>query len=114
MTTIKATCPACGDVELTPAQVRLVVCSVTAWSFYAFDCEGCVEEVRKHASEDVVRLLTTGGVSSEPWEVPAEALEERTGATISWDDVLDFTLALDELDVVAAATGAVLRSRHTA
>lgn len=114
MTTIKASCPACGDVELTPPQVRLVVCTVAAWSFYAFGCPECTEEVRKHATEDVVRLLTTGGVPAEHWAVPAEVLEERTGATISWDDVLDFTLALDDLDVVAAATGAVLRSRHAA
>ena len=107
MTTIKASCPTCGDVELTPAQVRLVVCSVAAWSFYAFTCTTCRDEVRKHASEDVVRLLTTGGV-------PAEVLEERTGPAIGWDEVLDFTLALERTDVVAAAAGAVMRSRHLA
>ena len=38
MTTIKASCPSCGDVELTPQQVRLVVCSVKSWSYYAFTC----------------------------------------------------------------------------
>lgn len=112
MTTIKASCPTCGDVELTPPQVRLVVCTVSAWSFYAFDCPDCADEVRKHASDDVVRLLTTGGVSSEHWSVPAEALEEHTGSTISWDDVLDYTLSLETVDLVAAAASAVLRPRH--
>jgi hypothetical protein len=38
MTTIKTSCPVCGDVELTPAQMRLVVCSRSEWSFYAFLC----------------------------------------------------------------------------
>ena len=114
MTTIKASCPACGDVELTPAQVRLVVCTVSAWSFYSFACPVCTDEVRKHANEDVVRLLTTGGVPAEDWDVPAEALEEHAGPTIAWDDVLDFTLALERADVVAAAAGAVMRSRHLA
>jgi hypothetical protein len=106
MTTIKASCPSCGDVELTPAQVRLVVCSVKSWSYYAFTCSGCEELVRKPAAEEVVRLLRSGGVTPEPWTVPAEALEERTGPSVSWDDVLDFCLWLDGADLVAAAAAA--------
>jgi len=114
VTTIKASCPTCGDVELTPAQVRLVVCSVPAWSFYAFECSTCREEVRKHASEEVVSLLTTGGVPAERWDVPAEVLEERTGPAISWDEVLDFSLALEGVDVVSAASAGARRHRHPA
>ena len=36
------------------------------------------------------------------WTIPAEALEERIGPSISYDDVLDFALALDRVDLVAA------------
>jgi len=90
MTTIKASCPSCGDVELTPQQVRLVVCSVKSWSYYAFTCTTCQDEVRKPAGRDVVALLISGGVVAEPWNVPAEALEEHSGAALSYDDVLDF------------------------
>ena len=79
MTTIKASCPTCGDVELTAHQVRLVVCSVRSWSYYAFSCASCLEEVRKPAGRDVVALLISGGVLAEPWAVPAEALERTTG-----------------------------------
>ncbi len=103
MTTIKASCPSCGDVELTPPQVRLVVCSVRAWSYYAFTCGSCLDEVRKPAGRDVVALLVSGGVLAEPWTVPAEALEEHTGPTLCYDDVLDFALWLDHADLVAAA-----------
>jgi hypothetical protein len=103
MTRIKASCPSCGDVDLTPPQVRLVVCNVSSWSFYAFTCRGCQDEVRKPADAEVVRLLRAGGVPGEPWEVPAEALEEHTGAPICWDDVLDFALWLDRVELVAAA-----------
>ena len=103
MTTIKASCPSCGDVELTPPQVRLVVCSVRAWSYYAFTCASCLDEVRKPAGRDVVALLVSGGVLAEPWTVPAEALEEHTGPTLCYDDVLDFALWLDHADLVAAA-----------
>ena len=110
MTTIKASCPACGDVTLTPADVRLVVCTVPAWSFYAFECTSCTHEVRKAATEDVVRLLRSGGIVPETWEVPAEALEEHLGAPVAWDDVLDFTLALSrEVDLVAEAARSVVQ-----
>ena len=44
-----------------------------------------------------------GGVLAEPWTVPAEALEEHTGPTLCYDDVLDFALWLDHADLVAAA-----------
>jgi hypothetical protein len=97
MATIKASCPSCGDVELTPAQVRLVVCSVNDWSYYAFGCTTCGDEVRKPAGTEVQGLLRTGGVAVERWVVPAEALEEHTGPAITYDDVLDFALRLESL-----------------
>lgn len=110
MTTIKASCPTCGDVTLTPDDVRLVVCTVPSWSFYAFGCPECEDEVRKAATDDVVRLLRSGGILPEPWVVPAEALEERAGPALAWDDVLDFTLALggDDVDLVAEAVRSVV------
>ena len=37
MTTIRATCPTCGDVELKPAELRLSVCTRPEWSTYAFE-----------------------------------------------------------------------------
>ena len=98
MTTIKASCPGCGDVELTSAQVRLVVCSIQDWSFYAFTCHTCHDEVRKPAASDVVTLLQSGGVLAEIWSVPAEAMESHDGTAISYDDVLDFALSLQALD----------------
>lgn len=112
MTTIKASCPGCGDVELTPAHVQLVVCTVKSWSYYAFTCPECQETVRKPAGSDIVALLISGGVTAEPWTVPAEALEAHDGPTLSYDDVLDFALWLGSADLVAAAAGA--RGPHRA
>lgn len=103
MTTIKASCPCCGDVDLTPPQVRLVVCSVQKWSYYTFTCTQCQDEVRKPAAPEIVQLLVTGGVVAERWDVPAEALEDKDGAAIAYDDVLDFALWLDSVDLLAAA-----------
>ena len=98
MTTIKASCPCCGDVELTPQQVRLVVCTVADWSYYAFTCGTCTDEIRKPAGVDVISLLQTGGVPAERWSVPAEALEEHAGPVVTYDDVLDFALWLQHAD----------------
>lgn len=114
MTTIKASCPSCGDVELTPQQVRLVVCSVKNWSYYAFTCTSCLDEVRKPAGRDVVALLISGGVVAEPWNIPAEALEEHDGPLLCYDDVLDFALWLEQADLVAAAAAAQRQGRHRA
>ncbi|MGH8969661.1 MAG: hypothetical protein ACRDV1_06895 [Actinomycetes bacterium] len=102
MTTIKASCPVCGDVELKPDQMRLVVCSRSELSYYAFTCGTCHDEIRKPADEEIVSLLVSGGVVAERWVIPAEALEEHDGAPITYDDVLDFALGLDRVDLVAA------------
>jgi hypothetical protein len=102
MTTIKTSCPVCGDVELTPDQMRLVVCSRTDWSYYSFLCTTCQDEIRKPADDEVVTLLVSGGVLAEHWVIPAEALEEHHGAAITYDDVLDFALGLDRVHLLAA------------
>ncbi len=102
MTTIKTSCPVCGDVELKPAQMRLVVCSRSDWSYYAFACTDCNDEIRKPADEEIVALLVSGGVAAEHWVIPAEALEEHAGGSITYDDVLDFALEMDQVDLLAA------------
>jgi hypothetical protein len=102
MTTIKTSCPVCGDVELTPPQLRLVVCSRSELSYYSFACGQCGDEIRKPADDEVVALLVSGGVVAERWVIPAEALEQHDGMPITYDDVLDFALGLDRVDLIAA------------
>jgi hypothetical protein len=106
MTTIKASCPVCGEVELTPADVSLMVCSSAPLSYYAFTCTTCLDEVRKPADDHVVSLLVSGGVPAQVWELPAEALEPHEGPRLSYDDLLDFALHLGTTDLLAALAGA--------
>ncbi len=113
MTVIKASCPSCGDVELTPRQVRLVVCSLEDRSFYSFSCSECGDEVKKPAGGDVVALLRTGGVLPERWVIPAEALEAHDGPALCHDDLLDFVLWLESADLVSAAAQSTDRGRPT-
>ncbi|GAC1443744.1 MAG: hypothetical protein NVS3B26_06340 [Mycobacteriales bacterium] len=106
MTTIKASCPTCGEVELTPADVALMVCSHAPMSYYCFSCPTCADEIRKPADDHVVSLLVSGGVPAQVWELPAEALELRVGPVLTYDDLLDFALSLGSTDLISAAAAA--------
>jgi predicted RNA-binding Zn-ribbon protein involved in translation (DUF1610 family) len=108
VTTIKATCPMCGEVELTPPDIALVVASHAPLSYYAFICPNCHDEVRKPADDHVVSLLISGGVHATMWDVPAEALEPHPGPRIDYDDLLDFALVLARDDLLAASAAEML------
>jgi hypothetical protein len=95
MTTFKASCPVCGEIELTPSDIKLMVCNHAPRSFYSFHCDKCNEEVCKPADDQVVSLLVSGSVPAQVWDLPAEAFEIKVGPPISYDDLLDFALALE-------------------
>jgi hypothetical protein len=101
MTTIRATCPVCDEVELDADELSLFVCPTAPKAFYAFDCPSCHEEVRKNADDHVVDLLMRGGVEPLTWDIPAESLEEHQGAPLNYDDLLDFVLSLGIVDDLA-------------
>ena len=94
MATIRATCPGCGDVELTAAQVQVLISPEDQRASYAFLCAGCRVLITKPADEQVVRILVSSGVGIRPWHLPAELTEEHRGDPISWDEVLEFHTAL--------------------
>ena len=101
MTTIKATCPTCGEVSLTPMDIELRVDRDDAdASFYAFTCPECVCTVRKPADDRVVRLLVSGGVAVLDPEPPRRrTLAERfEGPVLTHDDLLDFHTLLQRDD----------------
>lgn len=105
MTGIKATCPICGDVIITPDEVRLVIHPDPDRTHYIFACPVCRERVAKAACEQIVTMLKRVGVVPVLIVIPAEALEEHAGRPVTWDDVLDFRAGLDGTsDLVAVLT----------
>jgi predicted RNA-binding Zn-ribbon protein involved in translation (DUF1610 family) len=100
MTTIKATCPSCGEVGLTPDDIELRVDdSGLDESFYAFDCPACYENVRKPADERVVQLLLSGGVEKQAMPPAPQKPEPRfPWPALTHDDLLDFHYLLEESD----------------
>ncbi len=100
MTTIKATCPMCGDVDLKPRDIHVVVAPAAGWATYAFQCPNCEDEVTKSADDEVVTLLRGAGVPVARVHVPAEALELHFGPPIGPDDLIDFGLTLGVTDTL--------------
>jgi hypothetical protein len=99
---IDAECPRCGLVELERDQAWLVIASEPSLSHYAFACPRCQTVVRDHADDVVVEVLAPL-LAVEMLDVPAEALEVRTGPALTADDLIDLRLALDALDTVQPA-----------
>ena len=53
--------------------------------------------VTKSADSRIVDLLASSGVKMDVWHLPAELWEARpTGAPVSYDDLLDFHLMLQD------------------
>jgi hypothetical protein len=98
MTTIKATCPACGEIDLTADDILLRIGAMSSVNTYGFTCPDCAEFVEKPADERVVRLLLSGGVVPVPVHVPAEALEVHYGPPITLNDLLEFHEMLEGSD----------------
>lgn len=98
MTTIRASCPSCGDVQLQARDLLVRVCLDDDQGSYCFLCPGCSLAVAKEASSRIVDLLVSSGVRKEVWRLPAELTEPRVGPPIDHDDLLDFHLLLGRAD----------------
>jgi hypothetical protein len=95
----------CGDVDLTPRQVRVRVVEAVQESLarrtYTFVCPSCHDRVEKTTEAEVVQLLASAGVQVSHVDVPAEAREPHDGAPLGYDDLLDFALLLERHDSLA-------------
>jgi hypothetical protein len=92
---VRATCPTCGDIELGVSKVKVQVCISTAASTYSFLCPDCRLIVNKEANDRVVETLTKAGAEVRAWWLPAELAEPKLGPPISYNDLLEFHLALE-------------------
>ena len=99
MTTIRANCPSCGDVQLTADDLTVRVCSDDERGSYCFQCPECRGAVAKEASRRIVDLLVSSGVELQVWTIPAELLEARpVGDPFCHDDLLAFHELLQQDD----------------
>ncbi len=94
--TIRASCPTCGDIELTSRDVTVRVCAADNQGSYAFRCPSCQMAVAKPAEAKIVDLLVSSGVRLAVWHLPSELYESHDGAPISYDDLLEFHYAIQQ------------------
>ena len=104
---IRATCPACGDVDLVINQIRAQLCVTDNRGSYSFNCPGCASDVSKPAEPGVVDLLVSAGVDLTVWERPADSDEVHDGPPFTWDDVLAFHEALEQPDWLDKLTSTI-------
>lgn len=97
MTTIRANCPHCGEVSLTPVMINLQTCLTQMdLSSYHFECPDCQQMIDKPATEHIVAMLMSGGVTSHQWTIPKEWFEPKRGPRIGYDDLLDLAMGMEK------------------
>ena len=94
MTTVRAQCPACGDVQLGIHDLTVRVNDDARAGDYRFCCPGCAETVTRPASARIVDLLVSAGAAEEHWSWPAELAEQHDGPPLGPDDLLDLHVLL--------------------
>lgn len=62
MTTIRTTCPRCGEVDMGPESILLSVGRGGREGTYRFTCPTCMDDVEKRADRKIVALLVSAGV----------------------------------------------------
>ena len=116
MTTIRTTCPRCGEVDMGPEAILLSVAQGGCEGTYKFVCPSCTDSVEKRADRKIVALLVSAGVDVDASRAPAvgtvqselfdeEApppLERRPeGPPFTIDDVIRFHFQLQSPSAAA-------------
>jgi hypothetical protein len=110
MTTIRTTCPRCGEVDMGPEAISLSVRSSGREGSYRFTCPRCDDAVEKRADRKIVALLVSAGVDLEPRgsdaadtlfdHDPAEGAAPLEiapdGPSFTIDDVIEFHFLLED------------------
>jgi hypothetical protein len=111
MTTIRTTCPRCGEVDMGPESILLSVMQGGREGSYRFTCPSCSNAVEKRADRKIVALLVSAGVDVTGHG--ASAAEETTvpifdgerfrspdgrpeGPPLTVDDLIDFHFLLED------------------
>ncbi|MFN2545049.1 MAG: hypothetical protein ABR600_10855 [Actinomycetota bacterium] len=108
MTTIRTTCPRCGEVDMGPEAIILSVLQGGVEGTYRFTCPSCMDDVEKRADRKIVALLVSAGVDvdasqddadaqSELFDDEVASLERRPeGPPFTVDDVIRFHFQLQD------------------
>jgi hypothetical protein len=106
MTTIRTTCPRCGEVDMGPEAIMLSVRQSGREGSYRFTCPSCADDVEKRADRKIVALLVSAGVDIEQSEHDQLLFDDEDaedprgqiplGPRFSIDDVIEFHYLLED------------------
>lgn len=105
MATIRTTCPACGEVDLTPNAVLVSVHMGADEGSYRFVCPKCLDPVEKRADKRIVALLRSVGVDVLESDADRQAPERplvphpeapSDGPPLTPDDLIAFHFLLED------------------
>lgn len=103
MARIRASCPTCGDVELTTAEMSVRVHGPDGSGEYRFVCPVCDTAVEKLAERHTVDLLLASGVTESTGDDPVENLVFADSRPLTHDDLLEFHELLCDEDQLSEA-----------
>jgi ribosomal protein S27E len=92
---VRVVCPGCGPLVVPAAELRCELEADGARGICEVRCPGCSATLVVPAGPAAVATMRDGGAGRMTGCVPFELLEPHHGPPLSWDDLLDFKLALD-------------------
>ena len=98
MTTVRAQCPSCGDVQLQIDDLTVRVCGDEEMP--ARTASGAPTASRRCTARRAPRIvdLLVSAAPHERWRWPAELAEPHSGPPLTPDDLLDFHVLLEDDD----------------
>ena len=102
---VRVVCPGCGPLVLPAKELRCELEAAGDNGICELQCPVCSTMVLVPAGPAAVETMRNGGAGHISGSVPFELLEPHIGRPISWDDVLDFKLALDGRPDLLSNTG---------
>ncbi len=97
---VRVVCPGCGPVVLPATELRCELVASGDKGICELRCPVCSTMVLVPAGPAAVETMRDGGAGHMSGSVPFELLEPHSGPPLSWDDVLDFQLALSGSDLL--------------
>jgi len=92
---VRVVCPGCGPLVVPAAELCCELEAEGENGICELRCPGCSATLVVRAQAAAVEVMRDGGAGHMTGSVPFELLEPHTGPPLSWDDLLDFKLALD-------------------
>ncbi len=94
MSPLRVTCPVCGEQDIDPRDITLILYAQPHRDEYVFRCANCQDEISRPASKDVQDML-------RPFRVRVLRLHTAdghpAGGPLTEDDLIELGLELERL-----------------